>query len=148
MKHNFKTLVFLLLLHTTFSAHSSKSSGASDVSTPPPTTPHPITVKLEQLQMMEESSLTGWYQVVNKFLEIIKPDHRILEDVINFATGKHDLNPQEFVLKVAKNELCLFDNDHYWCCLCDCYVHHWNIFLLLSFLWPMWCQRQSKAKKK
>ncbi|GIY58164.1 hypothetical protein CDAR_313152 [Caerostris darwini] len=102
MKHNFKTLVFLLLLHTTFSAHSSKSSGASDVSTPPPTTPHPITVKLKQLQMMEESSLTGWYQVVNKFLEIIKPDHRILEDVINFATGKHDLNPQEFVLKVAK----------------------------------------------
>ncbi|GFT31723.1 prominin-1 [Trichonephila clavipes] len=102
MKHNFKTIVFLLLLPLSFSAHPSKSSGAADVSTPPPTTPHPITVKLEQLQQLEESSLTGWYQMVNKFLELIKPDQRTLEDIINFATGKHGLNPQEFVLKVAK----------------------------------------------
>ncbi|GBL93228.1 hypothetical protein AVEN_42672-1 [Araneus ventricosus] len=102
MKHNFKALVFLLLLHTSFSAHPSRSSGVTDASTPPPTTPHPITVKLEQLQRLEESSLTGWYHMVNKFLELIKPDQRTLEDAINFATGKHGLNPQEFVLKIAK----------------------------------------------
>ncbi|GFT29652.1 uncharacterized protein NPIL_253523 [Nephila pilipes] len=96
------SLVFLLLLHFSFSAHPSKQSGAADVSTPPPTTAHPITTKLKQLQQLEESSLTGWYQMVNKFLELIKPDQRTLEDVINFATGKHGLNPQEFVLKIAK----------------------------------------------
>ncbi|KAG8185818.1 hypothetical protein JTE90_002042 [Oedothorax gibbosus] len=90
-----------IIIQPCFCARSSKQD-ANTTPAPPPTTPHPEMVKLEQLKMMEESSLTGWYQMVNKFLEIIKPDQRTLEDAINFATGKHGLDPQEFVLKMAK----------------------------------------------
>lgn len=72
--------IFLILTLPEFilSVNPSKTSNNVDVSTVPPTTPHPESKKLDQLRKMEESALKGWYDMVNNFLMIIKPDHKTL----------------------------------------------------------------------
>lgn len=73
------TIVLVLSLpEFILSVSPSKTSNSADVSTAPPTTPHPISIKLEQFQKMEESALKGWYDMVNNFLNIIKPDHKTI----------------------------------------------------------------------
>lgn len=74
----FSIAIFLIIVQLTFAASQSKSSNTGDVSTAPPTTPHPTSVKLEQFRKMEESALKGWYDMVNQFLLVIKPDHKTL----------------------------------------------------------------------
>lgn len=98
----FSIAIFLALVQFTFTANPSKTSNTVDVSTVPPTTPHPTSIKLEQFQKMEESALKGWYDMVNRFLMIIKPDHQTLDYVIDFLSGKPDLDIQATVLKIAK----------------------------------------------
>ncbi|XP_054713902.1 prominin-1-like isoform X2 [Uloborus diversus] len=101
-KHFLIAILLLAIFKCSLSAHSSKSYGSVDSSTVSPTTPHPIKTKLKQLKEMEESALMGWYDMVNNFLVLIKPDQKTLDYVIDFISGKHELDPQETVFKIAK----------------------------------------------
>ncbi|XP_035207763.1 prominin-1-like isoform X2 [Stegodyphus dumicola] len=102
MKHFSVLIVFLAIVQCSFSAHSSKKSGSFETTTEASTTAHPSSVKLQQLLQMKESALLGWYDMVKKFLVLIKPDQKTLDYIIDITYGKHELNPQETVFEIAK----------------------------------------------
>lgn len=79
MKHFSIAVVILAIVQSAVSANSpSRITNPDDVTTVPSTTPHPTSIKLEQLKKMEESALKGWYDMVNNFLLIVKPDYNTL----------------------------------------------------------------------
>lgn len=96
-------LVFILLTVVTSDvfARPGTDPSTSDVSTTArPTTA--IVRRLEQLKDMEESTLKGWYELVKKFLHLIKSDNETLPLIIDYVEGKEHFHLPDSLLTLAK----------------------------------------------
>lgn len=96
-------LAFLLLTAVTsnvFARPGTDPSSSDESTTAKPTTA--IVRRLEQLKDMEESTLKGWYELVKRFLHLIKSDNETLPLIIDYIQGKEHFQLPDSLMTLAK----------------------------------------------